>query len=103
MVSCLQCGRVFDPQAGDRPAASISGRIIGDVYIESYYLCPRCGFYTVEIVRDRFREEAEIFTRGPLRREEGDGIVERIRRCSDPSNVDCRCDAHQGYFMRDLD
>jgi hypothetical protein len=57
----------------------------------------------VEIIRDRFREEAKVFTRSPMRREERDEIVERIRRCSDPSNQDCRCDVHQGYFIRDLD
>lgn len=99
MIRCSQCGRDID-----RPAeAAIAGSIMGDEYIESYYLCPWCDHYTVEIVRDRFLGEAEVSTRGPLARAEGDAIIDRIQRCAEPRNKKCRCDVHQQYFGGELD
>lgn len=99
MIRCSQCGRDYDQKA----VASIAGSIMGDEYIESYFLCPWCDFYTVEVVRDRFLGEAEVSMRGPIPRTEGDAIVERIRQCSEPRNKRCRCSVHQEYFGAALD
>lgn len=83
--------------------ASISGGIMGDEYIESYFLCSRCEVYTVEIYHDRFLGEDTVFVRGPVSKAEGDAKVELIRQCSEPWNKKCRCRAHQAYFEGSLD
>jgi hypothetical protein len=83
--------------------AFISGSIMGDEYIESYYFCSRCEVYTVEIYHDRFLGEDEISVRGPVLKPEGDAMVELIKQCSEPWNKKCRCKAHQSYFQDSLD
>jgi len=99
MIKCSKCGY----EMSQPPAASISGSIMGDEYIESYYLCPRCDHYTVDIVRDRFLGEAEASVSGPIPRAEGDAIVQSIGQCSEPWNKRCRCAVHQEYFGWALD
>ena len=103
MVRCSQCGRDFDPQAGGRCVASVSGSIMGDETIESYYFCSPCEVYTVEIYHDRFLGEDEVSIRGPVPKPEGDAMVELIRQCSQPWNKKCRCKAHLAYFQGWLD
>ena len=103
MVQCSQCGKLFDREEGGRSVASICGGIMGDEYIESYYLCDRCGVYTVEIVHDHFLGDEEVFVRGPMTRTEGDEKVQLIRQCSEPWNKKCRCPAHMTYFEGNLD
>ncbi|MDI6771974.1 MAG: hypothetical protein QME77_05230 [bacterium] len=83
--------------------ASISGGIMGDEYIESYFLCSSCGVYTVEIYHDRFLGEDSVFVRGPVPKAEGDAKVELIRQCLRPWDKKCRCEAHQAYFAGSLD
>ncbi len=103
MIKCSQCGRVFDPQAKDQHIASISGSIMGDEYIESFYFCDLCQVYTVEIYHDRFLGDEEIFVKGPMSKQEGDEKVELIRQCSEPWDKKCRCEAHRSYFDGALD
>jgi len=43
VVSCALCNRDLK----DPSAASISGGIMGDEYIESWYFCASCGVYIV--------------------------------------------------------
>jgi hypothetical protein len=38
-MKCLHCGRNFAEDGAERPVASISGSIMGDEYMESYFLC----------------------------------------------------------------
>ena len=102
-IRCSQCGRTFDWKAGDRPLASISGGIMGDEYIESYYFCTQCQVYTVEVYHDRFLGEEEISVRGPVPKTEGDALIELIKQCDEPWNKKCRCKAHQSYFQGQLD
>jgi len=102
-VRCSQCGRTFDREAGDRSIASISGSIMGDEYIESYYFCTQCQVYTVEVYHDRFLGEEEISVRGPVPKTDGDAMVELIKQCEEPWNKKCRCKAHQSYFNGQLD
>lgn len=103
MIRCAQCGREFDRQEEKERVASISGSMMGDEYIESYYFCKQCEVYTVEIYHDRFLGEEEVSVSGPVPKLEGDIKVELIRQCSEPWNKKCRCKAHQSYFQGCLD
>ena len=78
--------------------ASISGSILGDECIESYYFCDRCGVYTVEIYFDLFSGGESVSIEGPIAKAEGDATVELIRQCSTPWDKKCRCSAHVSYF-----
>jgi hypothetical protein len=103
MIRCSRCGRDFERQEVDQPVASISGRIMGDEYIESYYFCSHCEVYTVEVYHDHFLGDDDIFVRGPIPKQEGDAKVGLIRQCSEPWDKKCRCQAHQSYFDGGLD
>ena len=103
MIKCTKCGKDLDGRDRSVRMASISGSIMGDEYIESYYLCSQCGFYTLEIYHDRFLGDEDVFIKGPMQKQEGDARVELISRCSEPWNKKCRCDAHQSYFDGNLD
>ncbi len=103
MIKCSQCGKEFDRHPGEEPAASISGGIMGDEYIESFYFCNRCQVYTVEVVHDRFLGEEEVSSRGPVSKSEGDAKIALIRQCLQPWNKKCRCEAHRSYFGPWLD
>jgi hypothetical protein len=103
MIRCSQCEREFDRKGEDKFVASISGSIMGDEYIESYFFCNTCGLYTVEIYHDRFLGEDEISARGPVSKSEGDAKVTLIQRCPEPWDKKCRCEAHRAYFGLWLD
>jgi hypothetical protein len=101
MVECMKCGNVL-PEGGS-PVASISGSILGDECTECYFLCERCGFYTVIIHWDLFAGGEELSKRGPLSESEAVKQIDSIRRCAEPWNKKCRCDAHRSYFDGMLD
>jgi hypothetical protein len=103
LVKCTQCGRVLARQDVWSPIASMSGSIMGDEHIESWFYCNRCGVYTVETYHDRFLGEDEITVRGPIPKEKGDAQVKLIRKCGRPSDKRCRCKAHREYFGSGLD
>lgn len=103
MVQCLQCKREFDAMNAEERMASISGSIMGDEYIETYYLCRQCGVYTLEIYHDRFLGDEDVCIRGPLSKAEGDSKVELIGQCETPYDKHCRCKAHVAYFGAFLD
>lgn len=103
MVRCLQCGAELSPAKEGRCAASISGGILGDEYTESYFLCERCGVYTVEVCYEPFSGDEEVTFRGPFPSEKGDAAVSLISQCSEPWNKKCRCQAHITYFDGWLD
>jgi hypothetical protein len=84
-------------------AASISGSIMGDEHTESYFLCEKCGVYTVELYYEPFLNEESVSFRGPIAREEGDAAVTLIRRCPEPWDKKCRCQAHRLIFGDWLD
>ena len=102
-MKCLHCERDFAEDGAERPVASISGSIMGDEYIDSYFFCNRCQVYSVEVYHDRFLGEEEIFLRGPLSKAEGDAKVALIQECAEPWDKKCRCSAHQKYFDGALD
>src|SRR5574341_1605702 len=103
MIRCAQCGGDFCGQPKEARVASISGSIMGEEYIDSYYFCSRCEVYTVEVYHDRFLGEDDASTQGPVPKPEGDSKVDLIRQCSEPWNKRCRCEAHRSYFGGWLD
>jgi len=102
MVRCARCDKVLDDEKG-KSVASISGGIMGDEYTESYFLCDSCQVYTLEIWRERFCGEDSINLSGPIPKAEGDAKIELIKRCPEPWNKKCRCEAHREYFGPYLD
>jgi hypothetical protein len=103
MIRCSQCKRELDRKLKTGSVPSISGGIMGDEYIESYYFCHNCGVYTIEVYHDRFLGEDDVSVRGPVSKSEGDEKIELIRRCPEPWNKKCRCEAHRSYFGTWLD
>ncbi len=103
MVRCLQCNKDLDPDGKGEVIASISGSIMGDEYTESFFLCPACNVYTVEVRHEPFLNEESISFRGPVPRKEGDAAVALIKQCSESWDKNCRCEAHRSYFQGQLD
>jgi hypothetical protein len=103
MIQCSQCKRELQQEGKNKPVASISGSIMGDECIESYYFCDHCGVYTVEIYWDMFLSEEKVSVQGPISKAEGDAKVELIRKCARPWDKKCRCPAHLAYFEGSLD
>jgi len=102
-IKCLQCDQELGGEHKEDIVASISGSIMGDEYIDTYYYCSKCGVYTVEVCHDRFTGPEETSVRGPLAKAQGDSKVEIIRQCTRPWDKKCRCDAHRSYFGDWLD
>ena len=98
METCPQC----DNPLREREA-SISGSVMGDEYTETYYFCGACETYTVVTSRDRFSGEESISVEGPVPKPVGDSKVHVIRRCPEPWEKKCRCEAHREYFRGWLD
>jgi hypothetical protein len=98
MIRCSRCGAELGQQGGTGRIASISGSILGDECIESYFFCGKCGLYTLEIYWDMFSGEETVSLEGPISKAEGDSAVELIRQCSTPWDKKCRCSAHLSYF-----
>jgi len=76
---------------------------MGDEVTDSYFLCPKCGVYTVAKWWDDFTGEETMSLGGPLSQEEGGARIELIRKCSRPWDKKCRCEAHRAYFNDTLD
>ncbi len=99
-MNCSHCGKEFEK--ADR-VASISGRLMGDECTDSYYWCEACGVYTLRLLREIFAGPDTESTADPLSKQEGDRRLEIIRRCPEPYNERCRCEAHKEYFGGWLD
>jgi len=94
----IQCSKCQGELGKTEHAASISGSILGDECIDSYYFCNQCGVYTVEIYWDMFSGGESESASGPISKTEGDTAVGLIRQCSTPWEKKCRCSAHLSYF-----
>jgi len=99
-VKCSRCQGGLGRQS---MAASMSGSVMGDEYTETYFLCETCGVYTLEIWHERFCGEDSISVSGPIAKGDGDEKVALIRRCPEPWDKRCRCEAHLAYFGGSLD
>ena len=95
-MRCAKC----DLEIGgpERAVASISAEVMGDEYIESYWLCKKCGVYTKEVFRDSFTTGAHVTVSGPIPRQDGDAEILGLRGCPTPHDKNCRCDAHRQHY-----
>jgi hypothetical protein len=101
-MKCEKCGA--DLGGLEKKVASIHIRPMGDEEIRSYFLCRECDVYSVWVcIEDFFTDKDTMFARGPISREKGDKIIEKIRKCSDPDEVSCSCTIHKemGPFTYD--
>jgi hypothetical protein len=98
VVQCAVCGREFDRTGRDCPAGVIAVEALGDEYIESFFFCDTCGVYTQETYCDRFLGEETVSVSGSIAKGAGDALVELIRKCSDPMNKKCSCEAHREFL-----
>jgi hypothetical protein len=102
-MKCSRCGRELPGGKQGARQASICGSVMGDEYIESYYYCEQCLVYTREIYHDRFAGDDTVSVQGPIEKSKGEDLIAVIRRCPDPMNKRCRCEAHMEYFGTALD
>ncbi len=93
-MNCIRCGA--DLGGFENEAASISVRPQGTEETRCYFLCAACDVYTLWIsIAPAWEGEDTVVTRGPISREEGDGIVARIGQCPAPGLTSCRCPVHR--------
>ncbi|MDQ7778834.1 MAG: hypothetical protein RDV41_03890, partial [Planctomycetota bacterium] len=96
-LKCTKCGAELKMGEGGDSVAGMSGKVMGDEYIESYLLCKKCGFYSKEVFRDRFCNEPEVTLSGPYTEEQVRKDMETVRQCKNPKNERCRCKAHKKF------
>ena len=95
-MKCKKCGG--DLGGLDKKLAAIVLRVMGDEETRSYFLCKDCDVYTVWVwIEPFFTDDDKLFASGPIPREKGDEIVERIRKCPAPDNPSCKCPTHEGF------
>ena len=99
-MQCTHCGSELSESGS---VASISGSLSGDECTECYFLCGKCGFYTVGIYWDCFSGVESSSTRGPVTEEAAARKIALIRECATPWDKKCRCKAHCAYFDGMLD
>lgn len=93
-MKCMKCGA--DLGGLEKKVASICIRPMGDEETRSYFLCKECDVYSVWIcIEDFFTDKDTFFSRGPIPRDKGDKIIDKIRKCPSPSNMSCRCPIHK--------
>jgi hypothetical protein len=93
-MKCEKCGA--DLGGFEKEVASICLRPMGDEETRSYFLCKECDVYSVWVcIEDFFTDKDTMFARGPILREKGDKIINKIMKCSDPDNMSCRCPIHR--------
>jgi len=76
---------------------------MGDEHTDVFFLCPACSRYTVAEWWDNFTGVETVTVSGPLSKEQGDRRIALIRKCAEPWDKKCRCDAHRDYFNNTLD
>jgi hypothetical protein len=76
---------------------------MGDEETESWFYCPDCTAYTRSRSRDRFHGEEVVRPGEPFPRERAEQWLAIIRRCEEPWDKRCRCEAHREYFGGWLD
>lgn len=103
MIRCSKCGMDLEDKAGKNVIASISGSIMGDETIETFFHCPACDSYTLELCHDRFCGDATARMEGPFILTDVEERIALIRKCAVPWDKTCRCDAHRIYFEGWLD
>lgn len=94
-MNCSKCGHDLGDYRTRRALFCSLGQ--GDEYTDSWWFCPDCGVYTVDVVRDSFAtDEAEhIHVRGPISKVDGDAELREIAKCPDPTDKFCDCPLHR--------
>ncbi len=93
-MKCIQCGA--DLGGLENKVASISLSFRGDEMERVYFLCTTCDVYTAWVcIEDFFTDKDTMFAEGPVPREKGDLIVDKIRKCPAPNIKSCRCLIHE--------
>ncbi len=81
----------------------MTGSLSGDECAECWFLCAKCGFYTVGVYWDCFDGEESSSVRGPVAPAEAEPKITLIGHCATPWDKKCRCKAHREYFEGMLD
>ena len=97
-IECTKCGKIIANDDMPNISASISGSIMGDEYVETYFYCKDCEVYTIEIYHDRFLGEDDIRIQGPVSKIHGDEKIKIINKCNQPWIKKSRANAHLKYF-----
>jgi len=93
-MKCQQCGA--DLGGHDKAVASICVRVRGDEETRSYFLCTACNVYSAWVwIEEFFTDKDTLYPRGPIPKEKGDAIVDKIRRCPAPDLMSCHCPTHE--------
>ena len=93
-MECKKCGA--DLGGHEKAVATICLRVQGNEETRSYYLCHKCNVYSESVcIEEFFTDEITLFSTGPISREKGDIIVEKIRKCPAPEIKCCRCATHR--------
>ena len=99
-VSCARCRSHL---GHDAEVAAISGSVMGDEITDTYFLCPHCQVFTVELLREAFCGPESVTITGPIERVVGEARVALIDGCASPWDKHCRCESHKAYFAGHLD
>jgi predicted RNA-binding Zn-ribbon protein involved in translation (DUF1610 family) len=100
MPGCAHCGKELT--LADR-AAWMCGRIMGDEYCETVFLCPACGEHTLTVDRDVFLGEEKRGAGSRLSRQRAAEILKLMRGCDRPWDGRCHCKSHMKYFDGKID
>ena len=93
-IKCKKCNSELGG-LGKR-GAFICLLVQGDEESCHYFLCKTCNTYTEWIcITNFFSDEDTMFSRGPVSREEGEKIIEKIGKCPNPSDKWCRYPTHE--------
>ena len=93
-MECTKCGA--DLGGHEKVEATIVLSVQGSEETRSYYLCHDCDVYSVSTSFEEFMtDEVTLFPRKLISREEGDAIVEKIKKCPCPYIKSCRCATHR--------
>ena len=91
-MRCKSCKK--DLGGAEGRVAFICAEVMGDEYIESYWYCRSCKMYMTVNLRDPFHGDISESGGGQLPKKKGDRLVDLIRKCPDPSDERCQCEAH---------
>jgi predicted RNA-binding Zn-ribbon protein involved in translation (DUF1610 family) len=92
-VDCASCGRALR-----RAEAALAVFVLGDEYTYSYFACPTCGQWTVEVYQDSFTGDDSRWTLGPFPRALGERAVALVRACPRPHDKTCGCASHRALY-----
>ena len=92
MVQCAKCnGELGDHK---KSVAQITLEVIGNEHSHGYWFCKSCDVYSRMRWIDIFLGPEETFGPTLIEKKQGDKIVALIKKCPDPTEKRCSCEAH---------